>query len=387
MVSWAPLPLFEDRFSALLPLKIDEWGMVVAADDVTSHRRAVVRRLNPDRRRDPMAVAALRAEVEYGTDVDDHRFPSPDLLKFDDREFALMYQDVSGTRLDWLLADVERHGYTFAPGAALAMLEDVLFAAEAVQRERPPSAFGRADWGHGELLPSNILVDAHGQARLITCTLCVCGVAAMDAPEESGLFHAADAGDGTASATADVYALGVILAQLILGSRAVQHGASLSTFGADIQRLYAALVGPDTLWPDALGRALAPAHGRILHAGALRQVLEAMAPNEAQRGGAIRILDALDTKDPSAALAQLAASSPPIVLRPDPAALDRVAPLPPEAWSQGGERTGGADSDDSTLVPKHDAWRDDVAPTDPVASGNTNEPTVGDGPPTPVIGQ
>ena len=238
------MPTFEETFGGLLPLKIDDWGMVVAVDDRESGARAVVRRLNPKRRRDPMAVAALKAEAEFAAKIEDPRAGEPTLAKLDGDEYIMVYRHLAGTRLDWLIADLERHRLALSPAAAVNLLDGIFFVAEAVQRLRPPFAFGRQDWGHGELIPSNILVSDNHGARVINSTLCVSGVRTEEGNDQ--VFCAPELLDPTlATATTDVYALGALLAYSMLGRRAILHGARRTEPGADVARLFTALVESD----------------------------------------------------------------------------------------------------------------------------------------------
>ena len=369
------MALFEQRFCALLPLKVDSWGVVLQAWDTEAERTVVLRRLNQERRGNPMAVAAIRAEVEYGESVADEAFPSAELVKLDGPEWAIVYRSASGPRLDWLLQDLERRGYAPSAATALAMLQPVFSGAEAIQNLRPPAARDRPSWGHGEITPFNILIDASGRGRLLNATFAVTGVGPVEAPKMGALYRAPELEDDARHGTpaADVYSLAAVLSFSIFGSAIFARQEPLRV---SVERAFCWYASrPDRELVGVLVSALAadPAK-RFAHAGAFRAALDECASSKKSTRGLADIVSGLEDQDHAPTLETLANDHPEQLLRAvtpkgflegDTPTGSHAAPLPPPA--------GPALSDVPTDVPfKPNAFDEDDDRTELWGSDTTD---------------
>ena len=218
---------FEQRFGEIETLRLDAWGKVLRVRCRATGEERLVRRLSPNCRHMPLAIAALRAEVDYATRLNAPEWPKTDLVKLAGRECILTYDGAGGARLDRLLDRLEEAGLTLTPSGALALAEDVLVAAIAVQQTRPPTARGRRDWGHGEITPSNLIVGPAGSARLINATLAVAGIRESHPPELAAAWCPPECvgNERATSSAADTYAIGALLATAVLGPSAVLGSA------------------------------------------------------------------------------------------------------------------------------------------------------------------
>lgn len=286
---------FESRFTGPRPVKVDTWGAVLDAYDVEARRRVLVRRLTEPRRRNPMALAALRAEVDYGRALSSPACPRGQLVRISGSESVLVYTGATGRRLDFVVQELERAGFRLRPGTAIELLRDVITAAVAIQQIRPPAARDRPTWGHGEISASNVVMPVDGRARLINLTFAVAGVPPRDqsaigarsGPPEMP----SDARFG--SPAGDVYGLAVLLATLVLGPGTVADVDDLPV--RIIERvLRSGVAGDQADFFAVLMAALDPdPTRRFAHVGSFRAALEECDEVDSDAFGLSAIMPAL----------------------------------------------------------------------------------------------
>lgn len=310
------MSLFEARFTGPRPVKVDTWGAVLEAHDVEIRRRILVRRLNEARRRNPMALAALRAEADYGAALQTQACPRGQLVRLSGSESALVYSGAPGKRLDFMVQDLERRGFRMRPPTAVDLLRDVISAAVAIQQIRPPAARDRPSWGHGEVSASNVVVPIDGRARLINLTFAVAGVAPRDQTAIGAKSLAPELDEDTKFGTpsGDVYGLAVLLATLVLGptaiaeadappatviERTLRSGAAADT--ADFLAVLLAALDPDPM-------------RRFAHAGSFRAAIGECPGLEGDAFALSAIMPALADPRRHPTLAHLTSGAQPVLL-------------------------------------------------------------------------
>ena len=212
---------FDQRFSEPELIKRDDWGSVLRVRDRECSHPRIVRRLDRDHRGRPLGRAALEAEVGYSEALGEAPCARAELVELTD-ECVLAYEGVGGIRLDRLLEAPQLAGYRLTQHGAIAIANDLLVTAIAVQQTKPPTSAGRHRWGHGEIVPSNILIGASGSGRLVNATFAVSGIGELAPPPLSRLCRPPEISLGhPGTAAGDVYAVGIILAASVVGPAAV----------------------------------------------------------------------------------------------------------------------------------------------------------------------
>ena len=213
-------------------LHLGDWADVIAARAPDGDSPIAVKRLHLHATREPEAVALFEAEAELTTTLPAH----PRLVRglergvIGDRPFIAMA----------LIDGRDLRGELHAPVDVARATAIVLDACAALAHLH---AHG---WIHGDVGPANLIVDDLGRA-----TLCDLGVARrIGAPGPVRGTHAYMApeqvrGEPWTPAT-DVFALGVLLWELVTGARLFYRGASYLTMAAVMETT------PPPLLDDAL---------------------------------------------------------------------------------------------------------------------------------------
>ena len=207
-----------------------DWADVVVARD--GETRVALKRLHRHAVREPEALALFEAEAALTTSLPPHERLVRGLAHgaHDDRPFIAMAL-IDGRDLRSKLDTPVR------PARAAELVRDACAALAHLHAQ---------GWVHGDVGPANLIVGAGGRA-----TLCDLGVARRaGAPGPVRGTHAYMApeqirGEPWTAAT-DVFALGVLLWELVTGARLFYRGASYLTMDAVIE------TSPPRLLDDAL---------------------------------------------------------------------------------------------------------------------------------------
>ncbi len=210
---------FEERFRTLETLETDAESAVLLVRDGQDGKTTLVRRLNDLVKKDEKAKGRLAAEAEYTDKLECKRCPRAELITFGDGEQVLRYVHGNGVTLARLLDAFENTGRMLSPAAATVIVSEILHAAKAIQRARPPAAVGVSSWGHGEIDTTGIVVGEDGLARLYDTRLACSGFRAEGKPEDRAC-RAPELSETarTGTPTGDVFAAGGLLALCTLGT-------------------------------------------------------------------------------------------------------------------------------------------------------------------------
>jgi serine/threonine-protein kinase len=213
-------------------LHVGDWADVIEARDADGNPPIAVKRLHRHAAREPEALALFEAEASLTTSLPPHAR----LVRGVERGVIADRPFIAMALIDGRDLRGELHA-PVAPARAAAIVIDACAALAHLH------AHG---WIHGDVGPANLIVDDAGRA-----TLCDLGVARrIGAPGPVRGTHAYMApeqvrGEPWTPAT-DVFALGVLLWELVTGARLFYRGASYLTMAAVMETT------PPPLLDDAL---------------------------------------------------------------------------------------------------------------------------------------
>ncbi len=267
-------------------------GSVYLARVTGSDTPVVIKRLHPDRARNPEAVQRFRHEAEVARYIEHPNVARVyDSGVIDDTLFIAM-EYVSGWTLAKVLDDVKRTGAMFSVAGALELFEGILKGLEAIHGAKDPGGQGLG-LVHRDLSPRNVIVRDDGHVKLIdlglgksklqdwhTRTGLVMGSPGYMAPEQ--VF-----GRASDHAT-DLYCAGVILFELLTLEPWIPKGPVMTMLAKSAEPQWRA---PSSLRPelppgldDVLATALAIApERRFPSARAFLSALEEAYPERTDR--------------------------------------------------------------------------------------------------------
>lgn len=222
----------------------------------------------------------------------------------------LAVEHVRGLALDQLLS---RAG-ALPEAAARAVASDLASALAALHK---------ADWVHGDIAPSNILIDDAGEARLIDFGLAAkAGQKRSEIAGKPGYIAPEAVRSVEARAAEDVYALGVVAAECLLGRRLFQE-SSLAEAGARGD------APPEAAGLDAIAPGLSSALKREPAARPdVQSLATALRALPLDRGALAEIVEREMAADPSAQSPTVGSAVSAVSAVPDP---PRESPRPRDA--------------------------------------------------------
>jgi serine/threonine-protein kinase len=202
-------------------------------------RLVAIKRLHPGLARDPHFAAMLLDEARLAARIAHPNVIPPLDMVVKEGELFLVLEYVEGESLSKLIGECWEQGHKVPMRVAGAIVADALYGLHAAHEAKQKGV--SLDIVHRDVSPQNILVGVDGLARVFDFGLAKAAVRAQMTREGHVkgklAYMAPEQLAGTVSRRTDIYAMGIVLWELIVGRYAFASNAPVSDIlGARILR-------------------------------------------------------------------------------------------------------------------------------------------------------
>jgi eukaryotic-like serine/threonine-protein kinase len=267
----APLPRTFGPYLLLEQLGVGATGEVYLAKSLASDRSVhipvVIKRMLAERAEDPEFVRRFRHEASVVVQVDSPNVAGVFDVGSVDGALYIAMEYVSGWPMTKLLAEVVAGRVKLGLPEAVEMIGGALEGLRAIHELRDRATGDPLDVVHRDVSPRNLMIGTDGGVRIIDLGIGLSRVQSWQTRTgrvlgSVGYMSPEQIGGKRVDRTADLYAMGVILYELLAGKRFIEPGPAPDMMRAGLRPKWDRLAvvrpdlpqGLDTILDTALGR-------------------------------------------------------------------------------------------------------------------------------------